>query len=43
MLPMNDRSKIVLEDNQIGFINFVALGLFESIHGYVQGKKIHLK
>ncbi|CAO3682564.1 unnamed protein product [Rhizopus stolonifer] len=36
VLPMNDRSKIVLEDSQIGFINFVALGLFESIHGYVQ-------
>ncbi|KAI9280510.1 hypothetical protein BY458DRAFT_430667 [Sporodiniella umbellata] len=37
VLPMNDRSKIVLEDSQIGFIKFIALGLFESIHGYVQG------
>lgn len=38
VLPMNDRSKIVLEDSQIGFIKFIALGLFESIHGYMQGK-----
>ncbi|CDS13759.1 hypothetical protein LRAMOSA05933 [Lichtheimia ramosa] len=30
-LPMNDRDKIVLEDSQIGFIRFVALGLFESV------------
>jgi hypothetical protein len=36
VLPMNDRSKIVLEDSQIGFIKFIALGLFESIHGYMQ-------
>ena len=35
---MNDRTKIVLEDSQIGFIKFVALGLFESVQGYMQGK-----
>ncbi|RCH80784.1 3',5'-cyclic-nucleotide phosphodiesterase, partial [Rhizopus stolonifer] len=37
VLPMNDRSQIVLEDSQIGFIRFVALGLFESVSDYMQG------
>ncbi|CAO3703431.1 unnamed protein product [Rhizopus stolonifer] len=36
VIAMNDRAKIVLEDSQIGFIKFVALGLFESMHGYMQ-------
>ncbi|CEG68209.1 hypothetical protein RMATCC62417_04519 [Rhizopus microsporus] len=36
VIPMNDRTKIVLEDSQIGFIKFVALGLFESVQGYMQ-------
>ncbi|KAG2200141.1 hypothetical protein INT47_012422, partial [Mucor saturninus] len=36
VLPMNDRSKIVLEDSQIGFMRFVALGLFQSISDYMQ-------
>ncbi|KAI8880794.1 HD-domain/PDEase-like protein [Backusella circina FSU 941] len=31
VLPMNDREKIILEDSQIGFIRFVALGLFEIV------------
>ncbi|KAI9257651.1 hypothetical protein BY458DRAFT_558087 [Sporodiniella umbellata] len=31
VLPMNDRSKIVLEDSQIGFIQYVALDLFQSV------------
>ncbi|KAI9277574.1 hypothetical protein BY458DRAFT_432996 [Sporodiniella umbellata] len=35
VVAMNDRAKIVLEDSQIGFIQFVALGLFESLHGYL--------
>ncbi|KAI8642991.1 hypothetical protein BD408DRAFT_343218, partial [Parasitella parasitica] len=34
--PMNDRSQIVLEDSQIGFIRFVAVGLFESVSEYMQ-------
>ncbi|KAI9486281.1 MAG: hypothetical protein EXX96DRAFT_548412 [Benjaminiella poitrasii] len=34
--PMNDRSLIVLEDSQIGFIRFVALGLFESVSDYIE-------
>ncbi|KAI9484431.1 hypothetical protein BDB00DRAFT_855679 [Zychaea mexicana] len=29
--PMNDRDKMVLEDMQIGFIQFVAASLFESV------------
>jgi hypothetical protein len=37
VLPMNDRSKIILEDSQIGFMRFVALGLFQSISDYMQG------
>lgn len=37
-LPMNDRDKIVLEDSQIGFIRFVALGLFESVCKVLPGK-----
>ncbi|KAI8373605.1 hypothetical protein EDC96DRAFT_498924 [Choanephora cucurbitarum] len=36
VLPMNDRNQIVLEDSQIGFIRFVALGLFESVSDYMQ-------
>lgn len=36
VLPMNDRSKIILEDSQIGFIKFVALNLFQSISIYMQ-------
>lgn len=39
VLPMNDRSKIVLEDSQIGFIKFVALGLFSSVADYMKGKQ----
>lgn len=31
VLPMNDRSKVVLEDSQIGFIKFVALDLFQTV------------
>lgn len=31
VLPMNDRSKVVLEDSQIGFIKFVALDLFQNV------------
>lgn len=38
VLPMNDRSKIVLEDSQIGFMKFVALGLFTIIGDYTEGK-----
>ncbi|KAI8981725.1 hypothetical protein BDF20DRAFT_862861 [Mycotypha africana] len=30
VLPMNDRDRVILEDSQIGFIRFVALGLFET-------------
>lgn len=37
-LPMNDRDKIVLEDSQIGFIRFVALGLFQSVSKVLPGK-----
>ncbi|KAG2232414.1 hypothetical protein INT48_005717 [Thamnidium elegans] len=36
VLPMNDRSKIVLEDSQIGFMKFVALGLFTIIGDYTE-------
>ncbi|GAA5816888.1 hypothetical protein MFLAVUS_010423 [Mucor flavus] len=36
ILPMNDRSKIVLEDSQIGFMKFVALGLFTIIGDYTE-------
>lgn len=39
--PMNDRTQIVLEDSQIGFIRFVALGLFESVGDYMQGRPIY--
>lgn len=31
VLAMNDRSKVILEDSQIGFIQFVALGLFQNV------------
>ncbi|KAL0090378.1 hypothetical protein J3Q64DRAFT_1729565 [Phycomyces blakesleeanus] len=31
VLPMNDRTKVILEDSQIGFICFVALDLFKSV------------
>ncbi|KAI9012116.1 hypothetical protein CLU79DRAFT_770615 [Phycomyces nitens] len=31
VLPMNDRTKVILEDSQIGFIRFVALDLFKSV------------
>lgn len=33
VLPMNDRTKVVLEDSQIGFIQFVALDLFQNVSG----------
>ena len=36
--PMNDRDKMVLEDMQIGFIQFVATSLFESVSNVTQGK-----
>ncbi|CEP19765.1 hypothetical protein [Parasitella parasitica] len=36
VIPMNDRSQIVLEDSQIGFIRYVAVGLFESVSEYMQ-------
>ncbi|KAL7324208.1 3',5'-cyclic-nucleotide phosphodiesterase, variant 2 [Mucor circinelloides] len=36
VMPMNDRSQIILEDSQIGFIRFVAVGLFESVSEYMQ-------
>ncbi|KAI9355004.1 hypothetical protein BD770DRAFT_324354, partial [Pilaira anomala] len=36
VLPMNDRSKIILEDSQIGFMKFVALGLFTIIADYTE-------
>lgn len=42
VLPMNDRSKIILEDSQIGFIKFVALNLFQSISNYMQGKVLSI-
>ncbi|ORX62559.1 HD-domain/PDEase-like protein [Hesseltinella vesiculosa] len=29
--PVNDRDKVVLEDSQIGFIRFVAMGLFQQV------------
>lgn len=38
IMPLNDRNKVVLEDTQIGFIRFVALGLFESISEILPGK-----
>lgn len=31
VLPMNDRTKVVLEDSQINFIKFVALDLFQNV------------
>jgi hypothetical protein len=31
VMPMNDRSQVVLEDCQIGFIRFVALDLFQNV------------
>lgn len=31
VLPMNDRNQVVLEDSQIGFIQFVALDLFQNV------------
>jgi hypothetical protein len=31
VLPMNDRSKVIMEDSQIGFIKFVALDLFQNV------------
>lgn len=31
VLPMNDRNQVILEDTQIGFIQFVALDLFQHV------------
>lgn len=39
--PLNDRDKLVLEDSQIGFIRFVAMGLFQRVRDVMQGKKNH--
>lgn len=36
VLPMNDRTKVVLEDSQIGFIQFVALDLFQNVRDIFQ-------
>lgn len=36
--PFNDREKLVLEDSQIGFIRFVAMGLFQQVREVMQGK-----
>ncbi|KAI7863484.1 hypothetical protein BDF14DRAFT_1733954 [Spinellus fusiger] len=33
VLPFNDREKIILEDSQIGFIQYVAMDLFSSVAG----------
>ncbi|KAI8980826.1 hypothetical protein BDB01DRAFT_795735 [Pilobolus umbonatus] len=33
--PMNDREKVCLEDTQIGFIRYVALGLFQNVREIV--------
>jgi hypothetical protein len=43
VLPMNDREKIILEDSQIGFIRFVALGLFEIVKDSMEGKSTYKK
>ncbi|KAI7901022.1 uncharacterized protein BX663DRAFT_142644 [Cokeromyces recurvatus] len=32
VMPMNDRDKVILEDSQIGFIESIALDLFQSVH-----------
>ncbi|CAO3648729.1 unnamed protein product [Cunninghamella echinulata] len=34
--PLNDREKLVLEDSQIGFIRFVAMGLFQRVRDVMQ-------
>ncbi|ORZ07574.1 hypothetical protein BCR42DRAFT_150286 [Absidia repens] len=34
--PLNDREKLVLEDSQIGFIQFVAMGLFQHVREVMQ-------
>ncbi|CAO3595350.1 unnamed protein product [Absidia cylindrospora] len=34
--PLNDREKLVLEDSQIGFIQFVAMGLFKHVREVMQ-------
>ncbi|KAI8340806.1 hypothetical protein BC941DRAFT_418224 [Chlamydoabsidia padenii] len=34
--PFNDRDKLVLEDSQIGFIRFVAMGLFQQVREVMQ-------
>ncbi|KAI8074002.1 hypothetical protein BC940DRAFT_78359 [Gongronella butleri] len=34
--PVNDRNKVVLEDSQIGFIRFVAMGLFQQVRDTMQ-------
>jgi hypothetical protein len=36
--PLNDRDKLILEDSQIGFIRFVAMGLFQQVRQVMQGK-----
>ena len=38
VLPLNDRETLVLEDSQIGFIKFVAVGLFECACDVMEGK-----
>lgn len=37
VLPNNDRNKIDLEEFQIGFIQYMALGLYQSMSDYMQG------
>lgn len=39
--PLNDREKLVLEDSQIGFIRFVAMGLFQRVRDVMQGKYVY--
>ncbi|KAI8336114.1 hypothetical protein BC941DRAFT_56473 [Chlamydoabsidia padenii] len=34
--PLNDRQKLILEDSQIGFIRFVAMGLFQHVRQVMQ-------
>jgi hypothetical protein len=42
VLPSNDRTKIILEECQIGFIRFVALDLFTSVAALLPGKSFTL-